>query len=109
MKPISSLKTYVMCYRKTKEQYPEHKLGQLTRHHRTPKSKGGTDLPNNISYVPEKLHNAYHLLFSTHLPHKVAQMLNDHWISNDVTMLVVPNEYLEKVRDYISKLSLSKY
>ena len=63
-----------MCYRKTKEQYPEHKLGQLTLHHRTPKSKGGTDLPNNISYVPEKLHNAYHLLFSTHLPHKVAQI-----------------------------------
>lgn len=103
------IKIYCMCYKRKNEHYPIEKLGKLTKHHLQPRSRGGSNLPNNISYVPEKLHNAYHLMFANHLPHKVAQMLNEHWISRDVTMLVIPNEFVDQITELLSKLSHQKY
>lgn len=98
-----------MCYRKTNEHYPIEKLGKLTKHHLQPRSRGGNNHTSNISYVPEKLHNFYHAMFSNHLPHKVAQMLNEHWISRDVTMMAIPTEFAEQVTELLCKLSHQKY
>lgn len=53
---------------------------QKTVHHRKPRSKGGTDHPENISQVKRKFHEAYHLLFADKSPQQVATILTDIWI-----------------------------
>ena len=52
----------------------------LTRHHRLPQSKGGTDLPTNISMVPESQHCAWHTLFGNKSVEEIVELLNDVWI-----------------------------
>lgn len=98
-----------MCYKKQQEKYPVNRLGALTKHHLRPRSKGGLGLPDNISHVPEKLHNAYHLLFLNHSPTKIAHILNNHWIDSDYTMIAVHKDDIEAVNDFISSRGLSKY
>ena len=51
-----------------------------TRHHRLPKSKGGTDLPTNISMMPRKQHEAWHTLFENKSVEQIVELLNDVWI-----------------------------
>lgn len=65
---------------------PERK--QLTRHHRVPRSKGGSDSDRNISLVPCNKHEAYHLLFANLPPEDVARILNAHWIDPDYELVV---------------------
>jgi len=52
----------------------------FTRHHRLPQSKGGTDLPTNISMVPRKKHEAWHTLFENKSVEEIVELLNDIWI-----------------------------
>lgn len=92
-----------MCYKKNNTPYPIDKLGQLTRHHRRPKSKGGQHEGGNISHVPNKLHEAYHLLFANYSVTKIAEILNDHWIDPDYYMVPVPKEFLETIFQTLSK------
>ena len=92
-----------MCYKKDNRLYPADKLGVLTRHHRRPRSLGGKHEGENISMVPEKLHNAYHLLFANNAPAKIAQILNDHWTDPDYFMVPVPKEFLETIYKVLSK------
>lgn len=80
-----------MCYRKSNISY-HYSLGPLTKHHRKCKSKGGLGTPNNISYVPDKLHIAYHKVFGNCTPHQIANILNEHWIDPAFKIIVVPNE-----------------
>lgn len=91
-----------MCYKKNKVNYPVC-LGRLTKHHRRPKSKGGKDLDHNISYIPEKLHNAYHYLFCNYNPDKVAEILTEHYIDPDYAMVAVPVEFLQTIFNILSK------
>lgn len=51
-----------------------------TRHHRLPKSKGGTDLPANISMVTATKHQAWHTLFDNKSVEEIVELLNDVWI-----------------------------
>ena len=84
-----------MCYEKSNIPYRTDRLGKLTKHHRRPRSKGGSDLPENISLVPEKLHNAWHLLFSNCSVSEIARIMNEHWIDDVYYMVAVPKEYLK--------------
>lgn len=86
-----------MCYKKTNEDYPVEKLGKLTKHHRRCKSRGGTCTIQNISYVPQKLHEKYHDLFCNFSPTKIAHILNEHWIDPDYTMIAVHKDDLDAV------------
>lgn len=86
-----------MCYKKQNLLYPMDKLGQLTRHHRRPTSVGGKNMDNNISYVPEKLHNAWHMLFANNSPVSIAKTINDHFIDPDVALIPIPRDMLETI------------
>ncbi len=66
----------ILCY-KTKNLLYAPQLGPLTRHHLKPKSIGGTSEAHNVSHVPEKLHNAYHLLFANNPIEKIVSILNE--------------------------------
>lgn len=86
-----------MCYRKQNLLYPADKLGPLTRHHRRPRSKGGKHEGDNISFVPNKLHEAYHLLFANNSVNRIAEILNDHFIDPDYFMVPVPRDFLDVI------------
>jgi hypothetical protein len=51
-----------------------------TRHHRKPKSRGGKNDKRNISIVNDRKHEAWHLLFSNHTPHMIAEIINKVWL-----------------------------
>jgi len=59
------------------------------RHHRRPKSRGGTTKNGNIVKVTGKYHRAYHLLFGNLLPPEVAKILTDVWIDPDYYMVAI--------------------
>jgi len=87
-----------MCYKKQRLLYNADKLGQLTRHHRKPRSQGGGHEGENISHVPEKLHQAYHLLFANLTAKRIADILNEHFIDPEYQMVAIPKEALDAVR-----------
>ena len=76
-----------MCYRKENVIY-SLKLGILIKHHRRPRSRGGNNNSQNVSYVPCKLHEAYHLLFSNYCIQDIAKILNRHWVDSDYELVV---------------------
>lgn len=92
-----------MCYKKQNLLYPADKLGKLTRHHRRPRSHGGAHEGDNISFVPEKLHNSYHLLFANNTASKIADIMNSHWLDPAYKLVAVPIEDLEKVQQVLLK------
>lgn len=92
-----------MCYQKSNLLYPFDKLGPLTGHHRRPRSHGGKRNEENLSYVPNKLHEAYHLLFSNNSVNRIADILNEHWIDPDYVMVPVPKEFLESIFNKLQK------
>ncbi len=51
-----------------------------TQHHRRPRSTGGGSNTENISWVTEKEHRAYHLLFENKDPNAIATILSKKWI-----------------------------
>ena len=91
-----------MCYKKENLLFPMDKLGQLTRHHRRPKSLGGkNDFNNvengNISFVPQRLHEAWHLLFANNSPGRICEVINDHFIDPSVAVIAIPKDMLETI------------
>lgn len=73
-------------WKKAQEQNTE--LQKITAHHRRCRSHGGGDNPENISYVPEKKHQAWHVLFSNKTPAQIVQLLNDVWLPPDVKLFI---------------------
>lgn len=55
-----------------------NKCLKLTRHHRKPKSRGGTDHRSNISYVTQKDHNAWNILFDNLPPISILRRLVEY-------------------------------
>lgn len=58
------------------------------KHHRLPRSRGGSNDPRNISVVRSKYHSAYHLLFGNMTAKEMASLLNSVWIDPDVRFVV---------------------
>lgn len=56
-------------------------------HHRRPTSRGGNDDETNISIVPVKVHDAFHLIFQNHSPEVIAQILSERWIDPNWEMI----------------------
>ena len=94
-----------MCYKKTGLLYSPS-LGELTRHHRLPRSIGGKHEGENISFVPDKLHSAYHLLFVNGNAKRVADILNEHWIDPAYHILAIPIEDLARVQEALCMKNL---
>ena len=54
-----------------------------TRHHITPRSRGGKSKPRNIAYVPEPSHRNYHDLFGNMTPEEIVEnLVNKYWNGN---------------------------
>lgn len=74
--------------KKKKEPKRKKEPGTISRHHKLPKSLGGSDRDENISYVTWTKHCAYHALFANGTPYDVASILNAVWISSDYELIV---------------------
>ena len=59
------------------------------RHHRKPRSLGGTNDARNISIVDQTKHRAYHTLFQNMTPHEIARLLTEVWVDPDYTIIAV--------------------
>jgi hypothetical protein len=64
-------------------------LQEMTKHHRKPKSKGGSDAPENISIVPKKKHAYFHALFGTKSPQQIADYLTNVWIDSSFKIIAI--------------------
>lgn len=70
------------------------KYNQKTKHHRRPRSKGGSNADWNISIVPIKKHEAWHILFGNLEADEIVKEINKLWIDPDYEIIAV---YKEKV------------
>jgi hypothetical protein len=61
----------------------------MTRHHRKPKSLGGGMNKRNISLLPNKKHDAWHILFRNATPEQIAEEINRWYIDPDFQLIVV--------------------
>jgi len=61
---------------------------ELTRHHRKARKNSGTNDQSNISMVPRKHHEAFHILFKTDSVYKIAEKLNNIWIDPEYRLIV---------------------
>lgn len=72
-------------------QEEDQELQELTKHHRRPKSRNGSDEPANISYVPKKKHMYFHALFGTKSPQQIAEYLTKVWVDPTYKIIAVKN------------------
>lgn len=68
----------------------------MDRHHRLPRSRGGTNEPRNISIVEQKQHRAWHRIVGNMTAPEVAAMLSDMWIDPDYYLVAIPRHKVQK-------------
>jgi hypothetical protein len=71
---------------------------ERTKHHRKPRSLGGTNSKANISIVPRNKHEAWHLLFSNLTPEQIAEVMNYFWVDPDYFMVAIPKRGVDHVK-----------
>jgi hypothetical protein len=62
----------------------------MDKHHRLPRTRGGSNSAANISIVERKLHVAWHQLVGNMNAQEVARMLSDTWIDPEFYFVAVP-------------------
>jgi hypothetical protein len=60
----------------------------LTRHHRKPRSLGGTRSRENISRIPAKKHTAWHILFQNFSAEQIAEEINRLYLDPDYELVL---------------------
>ena len=58
----------------------------MTEHHICPRSRGGESIGSNVIMVEQRIHNAYHALFSNLTPAEIPVYLNECWFSGKATL-----------------------
>lgn len=66
------------------------KKRDMDRHHRLPRTRGGSNSANNISIVERKLHQAWHQLVGNMNAKETAKMLSDTWIDANYYLVAIP-------------------
>lgn len=81
------------------------KIIRTNKHHRKSRANGGTDHPDNLVVVPQRLHNFYHAFFSegTHPP-EMAVKLN-RWIDPAYVMIAIPRHQARKILKILGQLT----
>lgn len=74
------------------------------KHHRKPRSIGGTNDPSNISIVDVKDHIAYHQLFKNMDIHDIVKVLNDTWCDADFRIVAIPKKTARKILRTLAQL-----
>jgi len=64
----------------------------MERHHRLPRSRGGSDHITNVSLVEKDLHRAWHRLVGNMNAEEVAAMLTDTWIDANFYLVAIPRK-----------------
>jgi hypothetical protein len=59
----------------------------FNKHHRKPKSLGGTGEPRNIIWLPTKKHDAFHLLFANKTPQEIADEISTFYLDPDFELV----------------------
>jgi hypothetical protein len=54
-----------------------------SQHHRKPKSLGGKSNPENVIWLEDKKHLAWHTLFSNMTPYEIATEINKFYLDPD--------------------------
>lgn len=62
---------------------------RMEKHHRLPRSRGGSNDQRNLSEVEQEKHRAYHRLFNNMNAEEVAHHLSEVWIDPDYTLVAV--------------------
>lgn len=72
------------CTNKCKKDCGRRATGRnkLTRHHIRPRSRGGSDLTDNIAFIGEETHRRYHALFQEKTPDEIIRYLVQHCWNN---------------------------
>ena len=65
---------------------------RLTRHHRKPRSRNGSDDESNISYLTKTQHQAWHCLFQDLEPKEIVRLINSKFIDPDYFLVAVRRE-----------------
>ena len=66
----------------------------IERHHRLPRSRGGTDSfpPGNVVNIEQTIHRAWHRIVGNMTADEVAAMLTDHFIDPRYYLIAVPRK-----------------
>ncbi len=72
-------------------------MKEITKHHRKPQSKKGTDDKSNISFVPIKKHEAWHTLFQDNHPLYICSQINNVWLDPDFKFFVYRKRKLRTI------------
>lgn len=65
---------------------------EYDKHHRKPRSLGGSNKARNISKVPSHLHKNWHALFKNWTPERIVQEINKYWLDPDYKIIAIKNE-----------------
>lgn len=76
-----------------------------SRHHKKPRSLGGSDNQKNISIVPQKQHEAWHILFSNLPGDEVIKQINENWIDPHFKV-VSEQELIDFGKRYVNDFEL---
>lgn len=61
---------------------------KLTKHHIIPRSRGGSNLEDNLCWVPDREHNLYHQLFENKTPNEITDYLNKSFWANNYEVCI---------------------
>lgn len=73
---------------------------ETSRHHRHPKSRGGSNFPPNTIRVPHKKHEAWHVLFGNKTAEEIVKDLNEIWFYPDYEVTLHPKPALHPNETY---------
>lgn len=65
---------------------------EMSRHHRKPRSTGGTDDAENISVITRTQHEAWHTLFANYSPERIAEIINTIFLDPAFEFVAVRKE-----------------
>lgn len=63
-------------------------IGNVSRHHRKPRSMGGTDDPSNIAMVTQRKHELWHAMWGNRSPVSIVAELNSIWLPPEITLII---------------------
>ena len=62
----------------------------MEKHHRLPRSRGGSSSASNLSVISQPVHRAWHYLFGNANAQEVARMISDVYIDSNYYFVCVP-------------------
>ena len=75
-----------------KKKYPEKIEPGMSRHHRKPRSIGGTDEPRNVSVIQTRKHELWHALFQNLDAEEIFFQINELFLDPDYKIFLVKNK-----------------